>query len=120
MNRPTRSFYFVLAAGITLGLAQAGPGDVQAATSDAAAVYLNSVSSLVAQPAMLRKSHSRAPTPTRTSFRKMMVRNRETMAMVKVEVANGKDPKTKAMAEKLLDQETANARELKELLYVGH
>jgi hypothetical protein len=24
------------------------------------------------------------------------------------------------MAEKLLDQETANARELKELLYVGH
>ena len=120
MNRPTRSFYFVLAAGITLGLAQAGPRDVQAATSDAAAVYSNSVSSLVARTGNVTQIAQSSTDADKDFVRKMMVRNRETMAMVKVEVANGKDPKTKAMAQKLLDQETANARELKELLYVGH
>jgi uncharacterized protein (DUF305 family) len=57
--------------------------------------------------------------PDKDFVAKMMVRNNETMAMVKVEVANGKDPKTKAMAQKLLDQGTENARELKELLGGG-
>jgi ferritin-like protein len=49
----------------------------------------------------------------------MLLRNNETMAMVKVEVASGKDLKTKTMAQKLLDQGTENARELKELLGGG-
>jgi uncharacterized protein (DUF305 family) len=108
MNCRIRSISFVLAAGITLGLAPAEPRGVQAATSDAAAVYLHSDSSIVAQA-----------DPDKDFVRKMMVRNSDTMAMVKVEVANGKDPKTKAMAQKLLDQETANAKELKELFRGG-
>lgn len=119
MNRPIRSIYFILAAGITLGLAQAEPRGVQAATNGTAPSYSHSDSSMVAQTGNATQSIQPSGDPDKDFVRKMMVRTSDTMAMVKVEVANGKDPRTKAMAQKLLDRETANARELKELLRGG-
>jgi uncharacterized protein (DUF305 family) len=119
MNRLTRPIYFALAAGITLGLAQAEPRGVQAATNDAAIVYSHSDSSMIAQADDAAQTVRPSGDPDKDFVRRMMVRNSETMAMVKVEVAHGKDPKAKAMAQKLLDQETANAKELKELLGGG-
>ncbi len=117
MNRPTRSIYFALAAGIALGWAQFEPRGVQAATN--AAVSSHSDSSLVAQADDATQTIKPSGDSDKDFVRKMLLRNNETMAMVKVEVASGKDLKTKTMAQKLLDQGTENARELKELLGGG-
>jgi len=115
MNRPIRSICFLLAAGLALGWAQAGPNGAQAATKNSAVQPAKANSAVVAQT----QATSASRDVDKDFVQAIMVRNSEMMSMVKGEIAHGKDAKTKAMAQELLNQETANAAELKKLLGGG-
>jgi uncharacterized protein (DUF305 family) len=115
MNRPIRSICFMLAAGLAFSWAQAAPNGAQAASKNSAVRSSKADSAMVAQT----QATSTTRDIDKDFVRTMMVRNSEMMSMVKGEIAHGKDAKTKAMAQELLNQETANAAELKKLLSGG-
>ena len=121
MNRPIRSICLMLAAGLALGLAQAAPGGAQDAMKSMAIDCSKADAMMMAQPPDTSMQAMKQSGDVDKDFAQMMmVRNGAMMAMVKAEVACGKDAKTKAMAQKLLDQTTANAAELKRILGGGH
>ena len=119
MNRPIRSICLMLAAGLALGLAQAAPGGAQDAMKNTAIDCSKADSMMMAHPDKAMQAMKPSGDVDKDFAQMMMMRNSAMMAMVKAEVACGKDAKTKAMAQKLLDQETANAAELKKLLSGG-
>ena len=118
MNRPIQSICLMLAAGLALSLAQAAPGRAQDAMKNAIdCSNADSMMTVQAHPSaqVIKPSGNIDQDFAQT----ITVHNNAMMAMVKAEVACGKDAKTKAMAQKLLDQATANAAELQTLLAGG-
>jgi hypothetical protein len=113
MNYPIRSICLALAAGFALGLAQVAPGGAQDAMD------CSKADSMMMGPDASMKSMKPSGDIDKDFAQMMMMRNSKMMAMEKAEVACGKDAKTKAMAQKLLDQAAANAAELKLLLGGG-
>jgi uncharacterized protein (DUF305 family) len=120
MNCPIRSICLMLAAGLGLGLAQAAPGSAQDAMKTTAIDCSKADSMMMAQPDASMQAMKPSGDVDKDFAQSMTMHNGAMMAMVKAEVACGKDAKTKAMAQKLLDQATANAAELKALLTGGH
>ena len=118
MNCPTRSIRLVLAAGLALSLAQAAPGSAQTATNNAA-VDCSKADSTMMEPDTSMQSMKPTGDIDKDFAQMMMAHNKKMMAMARTEVACGKDPKAKAMAQKALDQANANARSLRLLLGGG-
>src|SRR5450755_709216 len=116
MNRPIRSLCLMLAAGLALGLAQAVPGGARDAMKSTAMDCSKADSMMMAKPDSAMQAMKPSGDVDKDFTQTMMMHNHAMMAMVKAEVACGKDAKTKAMAQKLLNQETARAAELKKLL----
>jgi uncharacterized protein (DUF305 family) len=119
MNRPIRSICLMLATGLALGLAQAAPGGAQDAMKNTAMDCSKADSMMMAQPHTSMQAMKPSGDVDKDFAQTMMVHNGAMMAMLKAEIACGKDAKTKAMAQKLLDQAAADAAELKTLLAGG-
>jgi uncharacterized protein (DUF305 family) len=115
MNHPIRSICLVLAAALALGFAQAIPGGAQDAKKTA--TDCSKTDSMIMQP---DTSVQASGDVDKDFAQTMTMHNSRMMAMEKAELACGKDAKTKAMAQKLLNQAAANAAELKQLLGGGH
>jgi uncharacterized protein (DUF305 family) len=118
MNRPIQSICLMLAAGLALGLAQSAPGRAQDAMKNAIDCS-NADSMMTAHAHTSVQAMKPSGNVDKDFAQTMMVHNNAMMAMVKAEVACGKDAKTKAMAHKLLDQATTNAADLQKLLAGG-
>lgn len=118
MNRPIRSICLMLAAGLALDFAQAAPGGAQDAMKNTA-IDCSKADSMMMQPDTSLQAMKPSGDVDKDFAQSMMMHNDAMMAMEKAEVACGKDAKTKAMAQKLLEQETANAAELKKILGGG-
>ena len=119
MNRPIRSICLMLAAGLALGLAQAAPGGAQDATNNAA-IDCSKADSMMMQEHKTSMQAMKPSGDVDKDFAKMMMMHDQHMtAMAKAEIACGKDAETKEMAQKILDQETANAAELRKILGGG-
>jgi uncharacterized protein (DUF305 family) len=117
MNHPVRSICLMLAAALAVGLAQA-PGGAQDPKNTA--IDCSKADSMMMQPETSVQAMKRSGDVDKDFAQTMMMHNGKMMAMEKAEVACGKDAKTKAMAQNLLDQAATNAAELKELLGGGH
>jgi uncharacterized protein (DUF305 family) len=118
MNHPIRSICLALAAGLALGLTQAAPGGAHDAMKNTA-LDCSKADSMMAQPDTSMQAMKPSGDVDKDFAQMMMMHNSKMMAMEKAEVACGKDAKTKAMAQKLLDRASANAAELKKLLGGG-
>ena len=117
MNRPIRPICLMLAAGLSLGLAQTAPGSAQ--NANAAIDCSKADSTMMQQPGT-----SQAMQPTgdvdKDYAQMMKMHNDQMMAMSKTEAACGKDPKTKAFAQKNLGLYTTGSKELNALVGGGH
>ena len=119
MNRPIRPICLMLAAGLSLGLAQAAPGSAQNATASPGSDCSKADSTMMQQPGT-----SQAMQPTgdvdKDYAQMMKMHNDQMMAMSKTEAACGKDPKMKAFAQKNLGLYTTGSKELNALVGGGH
>ncbi len=117
MNRSIRSICAVLAAGVALGLAQAAPGNAQNAMKNMA-MDCSKADSMMAMPQPDGSMQAMKPTGNldKDFARTMMAHNQAMMDMAKAEVACGKDAKTKAMAQKAVDQLNANDQALQDII----
>ena len=119
MNRSARSICLTLAAGLALGLAQAAPGGAQDAMKNTAMDCSKADSMMMDQPHTSMQAMKPSGDVDKDFAQTMMAHNGAMTSMLKAEVACGKDAKTKAMAQKLLDRAAADAAELKALLGGG-
>jgi uncharacterized protein (DUF305 family) len=117
MNRSIRSICVVLAAEVALGLAQAAPGNAQNAMKNTA-LDCSKADSRMALPQPDASMQAMKPTGNvdKDFAQTMMAHNGAMMEMAKAEVACGKDAKTKAMAQKAIDQLDANDRALRDII----
>ena len=110
MNRPIRSICLMLAAGLSLSLAQTAPGSAQ--NANAAIDCSKADSTMMQQPGT-----SQAMQPTgdvdKDYAQMMMMHNDQMMAMSKTEAACGKNPKTKAYAQNQIKFYSAGSKQLK-------
>ena len=117
MNRSIRSIFVVLAAAVALGLAQAAPGNAQNAMKSTA-MDCSKADSMMAMPQPDTTMQAMKPTGNldKDFAQTMMAHNAAMMEMAKAEAACGKDAKTKAMAQKAIDQLNANNQALGDII----
>jgi uncharacterized protein (DUF305 family) len=101
-----------------LGLAQVAPAGAQDAMKSTM-MDCSKADSMMMQPDTAMQATKPTGDVDKDFAQMMMMHNGAMMAMVKAEVACGKDPATKAAAQKLLIQANANAAQLKKLLGGG-
>jgi hypothetical protein len=116
MNCRTRFICIILAAGFTLGIAEPIPGEARDAMS-ASVDCSKADAMMMAPPAMP------AMTPSgdvdKDFAKSMLMHNTAMMKMMKMEMTCGKNPKTRAMAKKMFEEETLNDGFLRQLISGG-
>lgn len=112
------SLCLVLTIALALGLAQLAPGSAQNMMASAPVDCSKADSMMMHPNTSMQSMQSMKPTGNvdQDFAQMMMMHNSAMMAMAKTEVACGKDPKAKAMAQKALDQATADDQALHDLI----
>jgi uncharacterized protein (DUF305 family) len=116
MNCRTRLICLIFAAGLTIGTAEPTPAQARDAT--AASVDCSKADSMMMAPPAMP-----AMTPSgdvdKDFAKAMIMHNTAMMKMMKMEMACGKDAKTKAFAKKRFEEETLNDGFLRQLIGGG-
>ena len=109
----------VLTAGLAIALAQVTPSSAQNTMSNTSADCSKADSKMM-QPDSSMQSMSATGDIDKDYANMMVAHNKVMMGISKAEIACGKDTKTKAMAQKAMDQETRYVRDFRDLLSGGH